>query len=216
VKIKDLTEAPIFIDDTPGISIFELRAKARRLKMMHDIQMVMVDYLQLMSGESDNSSREQEVSNISRGLKAVAKELDIPIIALSQLNRSVEMRGGDKRPQISDLRESGAIEQDADIVTFIYRPERYGINQDEDGNPTRNKAEIIVAKHRNGGIGTVDLKFIDEQAKFVDADDTSLTPLGEDNEMRFGSRMNENQEDSTSMGNNNDITSNFEDEDAPF
>ena len=152
-KIKDLEKAPIYVDDTPAISIFEFRAKCRRLKQKYDIQAVVIDYLQLMTGSKDSGSREQEVSNISRSLKAVAKELDIPVIALSQLNRSVEMRSGNKRPQLSDLRESGAIEQDADLVIFIHRPEYYGLDVDEDGNSLKGVAEIIVAKHRNGATG---------------------------------------------------------------
>ena len=217
-KIKDLTDAPFYIDDTPGISIFELRAKCRRLKMLYDVQLIVVDYLQLMAGSSDAGSREQEVSTISRGLKAIAKEMDVPIIALSQLNRSVEMRGGDKRPQISDLRESGAIEQDADIVSFIYRPERYGITQDEEGNSTVGRAEIIVAKHRNGATGEVILKFIDEQAKFVDTESISLDPADsnsfeDESGMTLGSKMNE-QEDSNASD-SGDIQSNFEEENNP-
>jgi replicative DNA helicase len=170
-KIKDLEESPIFVDDTPAISIFEFRAKCRRLKQKYDIQAVVIDYLQLMTGSKDSGSREQEVSNISRSLKSVAKELDIPVIALSQLNRSVEMRSGNKRPQLSDLRESGAIEQDADLVIFIHRPEYYGLDVDEEGNSLKGIAEIIVAKHRNGAVGDIHLKFIREYAKFVDLDD---------------------------------------------
>ena len=162
----------MFIDDTPAINIFELRAKARRLKMQHDIQMIIIDYLQLMSGtvDSKQGNREQEISNISRALKSIAKELDIPVIALSQLNRSVETRGGDKRPQLSDLRESGAIEQDADMVIFIYRPEYYKISQDAEGNSTAGMAEIMVAKHRNGALANVPVKFIDRFAKFAEMD----------------------------------------------
>ena len=196
-KIQALSEAPIFIDDTPAISIFELRAKCRRLKMQHDIDLIVIDYLQLMSGTSDTrGNREQEVSMISRGLKAIAKELDLPIIALSQLNRSVEMRSGDKRPQLSDLRESGAIEQDADIVMFIHRPERYGITEDAEGNSTIGMSEIIVAKHRNGAIGDIKLRFISEQAKFVDYDQSGLDPLPANFDMNtegltIGSKMNE-------------------------
>jgi len=170
-KIKDLESAPIYVDDTPAISIFEFRAKCRRLKQKYDIQAVVIDYLQLMTGSKDSGSREQEVSNISRSLKSIAKELDIPIIALSQLNRSVEMRSGNKRPQLSDLRESGAIEQDADLVIFIHRPEYYGLDADEEGNSLKGIAEIIVAKHRNGPVGDIHLKFIREYAKFVDLDD---------------------------------------------
>ncbi len=194
-KIKDLSEAPIFIDDTPAISLFELRAKCRRLKTQHDIQLVIIDYLQLMSGPPETrGNREQEVSTISRGIKALAKELNVPILALSQLNRSVEMRGGDKRPQISDLRESGAIEQDADIVIFIHRPERFGILQDEEGNSTKGKAEIIIAKHRNGEVTDVQLKFIAEQAKFTDLDYSEIQPLTNDDiptNVTFGSKMND-------------------------
>lgn len=177
VKIKSLSTAPLYIDDTPGISIFELRAKARRLKMLYDVQLIVIDYLQLMSGGGDSQSREQEVSMISRGLKGIAKELNIPIIALSQLNRAVEMRAGDKRPQVSDLRESGAIEQDADIIIFIHRPERFGITEDEQGNSTKGKAEIIIAKHRNGEVCDVPMRFIAEQAKFVDEGYSELEPL---------------------------------------
>lgn len=168
-KVTSLSEAPIFIDDTPGINIFELRAKCRRLKMQHDIQLIIIDYLQLMSGsgtEGKGSNREQEISNISRSLKSIAKELNIPVIALSQLNRSVETRGGDKRPQLSDLRESGAIEQDADMVTFIFRPEYYGFMQDNEGNSTEGIAEIIIAKHRNGALGTVPLRFVKKFTRF--------------------------------------------------
>jgi replicative DNA helicase len=156
-KIARLSNSQLFIDDTPALSIFELRAKCRRLKMQHDISCVIVDYLQLMTiGSDTRGSREQEVSNISRSLKAIAKELDIPIVALSQLNRSVESREG-KRPQLSDLRESGAIEQDADIVIFIHRPEAYGITTDENQNSTKGVAEIIIAKHRNGATGEIHL-----------------------------------------------------------
>ncbi|MBA3648360.1 MAG: replicative DNA helicase [Chitinophagales bacterium] len=171
-KVETLSEAPLFIDDTPAINIFELRAKARRLKMQHDIQLIIIDYLQLMSGTTDNKqgNREQEISNISRALKSIAKELDIPVIALSQLNRSVETRGGDKRPQLSDLRESGAIEQDADMVIFIYRPEYYKITQDAEGNSTIGTAEIIISKHRNGSLATIPVKFIDRFAKFAEMD----------------------------------------------
>ena len=175
-KIKSLVEAPIYIDDTPAISIFELRAKCRRLKVQHQIELVVVDYLQLMSGSGDSrGSREQEVSTISRALKSMAKELDVPVIALSQLNRSVELRTGNKRPQLSDLRESGAIEQDADLVIFIHRPEKYDIYEDEHGNSLAGIADIILSKHRNGPIGNVQLKFKEESAKFVELD--SLRPL---------------------------------------
>ncbi len=179
-KIKQLLESPIYIDDTPAISIFELRAKARRLKRQFDIDILIIDYLQLMTGTSDiKGNREQEVSNISRALKGIAKELDIPVIALSQLNRSVEIRSGTKRPQLSDLRESGAIEQDADMVIFIHRPEKYGLLEDENGNSLRGLAEIILAKHRNGPIGDIFLKFKDEFAKFIELEESYLTPLSD-------------------------------------
>lgn len=177
VKTKQLADAKIFIDDTPALSIFELRAKCRRLKAQHNIGIVIIDYLQLMTGPTDTKgNREQEVSTISRSLKAIAKELDIPIIALSQLNRSVETRGGNKRPQLSDLRESGAIEQDADVVIFIHRPEYYGFDVDDDGNSTLGIAEIIVAKHRNGAVDDVRLRFQKEMAKFSDLDDMTIIP----------------------------------------
>jgi replicative DNA helicase len=163
-----LSEAEIFIDDTPGLSVLELRAKCRRLKAEHDIGLVVVDYLQLMqgSGTRQNANREQEIAHISRSLKGLAKELNLPVIALSQLNRGVENRGGDKRPQLSDLRESGSIEQDADVVAFIYRAERYGITVDENGNSTEGIAEIIIGKQRNGPIGTVELAFVNQYALF--------------------------------------------------
>jgi replicative DNA helicase len=168
-KIGRLVDAPIFIDDTPALSIFELRAKCRRLKAQHDIQMIIVDYIQLMSTGADNKgNREQEISTISRSLKALAKELSVPVVTLSQLNRSVETRTGSKRPILSDLRESGAIEQDADLVLFIYRPEYYKLDQDEEGNTTKGLAEIIIAKHRNGALADVKLRFIDHFAKFTD------------------------------------------------
>ncbi len=178
--IEKMSEVPIFIDDTPGINIFELRAKCRRLKMQHDIQLVVIDYLQLMSGKSDNKNgnREQEISAISRALKGLAKELNIPVIALSQLSRAVESRGGSKKPMLSDLRESGAIEQDADIVSFIYRPEYYGILEDEEGNSLKGTAEIIVAKHRNGALETVKLKWVDTFAKFDNLDDSDYDFFG--------------------------------------
>ncbi|MGC8864676.1 MAG: replicative DNA helicase [Bacteroidales bacterium] len=171
VKIAPLTKAPIYIDDTPALSIFELRAKCRRLKEKHDIQLAMIDYIQLMTTGGDNKgNREQEIATISRSLKSLAKELNIPVIILSQLNRSVETRGGAKKPQLSDLRESGAIEQDADIVLFIYRPEYYKIDHDEKG-PTTNKADILIAKHRNGKTGDIRLKFIAQYARFMDDDE---------------------------------------------
>lgn len=178
--IEKMSEVPIFIDDTPSINVFELRAKCRRLKMQHDIQMIIIDYLQLMSGGSEKSSgnREQEISAISRALKGLAKELHVPVIALSQLSRAVETRGGNKKPMLSDLRESGAIEQDADIVSFIYRPEYYGILEDEEGNSLKGTAEIIIAKHRNGALETVKLKWVDQYAKFGNLDDSDFDFFG--------------------------------------
>ena len=174
---KPLGAAPLFIDDTPALSVFEFRSKARRLKIHNDIKIIIIDYLQLMTGNQDSKgNREQEVAFISRTLKAIAKELNVPVIALSQLSRATEMRGGSKRPQLSDLRESGAIEQDADIVAFIHRPEYYGINQDENGMPTAGMAEIIIAKHRNGAVCDVNLRFLKEQARFADMDDSMLPP----------------------------------------
>jgi len=172
--IKELIGAPIYIDDTPSLSIFELRSKARRLVKEHKVQCLIIDYLQLMNASGMSfGSREQEVSIISRSLKGLAKELDIPIIALSQLNRGVEGRSGleGKRPQLSDLRESGAIEQDADMVCFIHRPEYYHLTEDAQGNSLLGIAEIIVAKHRNGATGDVQLKFKNVYAKFLNKDD---------------------------------------------
>lgn len=167
-KVQVLDEAPLYIDDTPALSIFEFRAKCRRLKMQHDVGVVIVDYLQLMTAGSDmRGNREQEVSLISRSLKAIAKEIDVPIIALSQLSRAVESREG-RSPQLSDLRESGAIEQDADMVMFIHRPDYYGQTTDDFGKSTVGQANIIVAKHRNGATDTVHLRFKKEQAKFSD------------------------------------------------
>ncbi|MFM1914928.1 MAG: replicative helicase [Bacteroidota bacterium] len=167
-RITKLATAPIFIDDTPGISIFDFRAKCRRLKAQHNIDMIIIDYLQLMSAKDGKGggNREQEISTISRSIKEIAKELNVPIIALSQLSRSVETRGGDKKPMLSDLRESGAIEQDADIVSFIYRPEYYNITQDDDGNSLHGIGEIIIAKHRNGALDSVQLRFVPEYARF--------------------------------------------------
>ncbi len=173
-KTAKLSKAPLFVDDTPALSILELRAKCRKLKAQHDIQMVVIDYLQLMSGDSKSGgqggNREQEIASISRALKKIAKELSIPVIALSQLSRAVETRGGDKRPQLSDLRESGAIEQDADMVMFLYRPEYYGITEDEGGASTAGVGEVIIAKHRNGSLENVKLRFIGRYTKFTDLD----------------------------------------------
>jgi replicative DNA helicase len=176
-RVTKLSTAPIYIDDTPGLSIFDLRAKCRRLKMQYDIQMVIIDYLQLMSagGGKGPGNREQEISAISRSIKEIAKELNIPIIALSQLSRSVETRGGDKRPQLSDLRESGAIEQDADIVGFLYRPEYYGLLQAEDGSSNQGVGEVIIAKHRNGALESVRMRFVGQYARFENFDDVADT-----------------------------------------
>ncbi len=157
-----LSEAPIYIDDTPGLTVLEMRAKARRLKSEQDLGLIVVDYLQLMQGKSSSENRAQEISDISRSLKAMAKELNVPVIALSQLNRSLENRT-DKRPQLADLRESGAIEQDADVIMFIYRDEVY--NRAE-GNPNRGLAEIIVGKQRNGPTGVIKLSFLGEYTRF--------------------------------------------------
>ena len=214
-RIKGLVEAPLFIDDTPAISIFELRAKCRRLKNLYDVQLIIIDYLQLMTGTPETKgNREQEVSAISRALKGIAKELNVPIIALSQLNRSVELRAGSKKPQLSDLRESGAIEQDADIVIFIHRPEKYGIDVDEENNSTKGIAQIIVAKHRNGAIGELDLRFREDFAKFLELD--SVEPLFEEAAdalspiVTYGSKMNEEKKK------NDDLTFNRGFEDQPF
>ncbi len=173
-RIGKLSKAPLFLDDTPALSIFDLRAKCRRLKRQHNIKMVIIDYLQLMTaGAAGKGNREQEISTISRSIKEIAKEIEVPIIALSQLSRSVETRGGSKRPLLSDLRESGAIEQDADIVTFIYRPEYYGLSEDEDGMPTQDRGDIIIAKNRHGSLDTVHLKFVKHLVKFTNMDDLS-------------------------------------------
>ena len=182
-RIKDLTAAPVFIDDTPSISVYELRSKARRLVRNAGVKLIIIDYLQLMTGPPElRGMREQEVSNISRSLKAVAKELDIPVIALSQLSRAVETRGGNKRPQLSDLRESGAIEQDADIVMFIHRPEYYGT---ESENSVQGEAQVIIAKHRNGSTADVSMRFRASEARFVDAnDDGFLAPEDDIEEYR--------------------------------
>lgn len=173
-KVSELESIPLYINDTPSLSVFELRSKARRLVREHGVELIIIDYLQLMNASGMGfGNREQEVSMISRSLKMLAKELRIPIIALSQLNRAVENRQGDansKRPQLSDLRESGAIEQDADIVCFIHRPEYYKITHDEHGNDLRGLGEFIIAKHRNGPVGDVRLKFQSNYAKFSNLD----------------------------------------------
>ncbi len=176
-KINNLVDANILIDDTPALTIFELRAKCRRLKAQHDIEIVFLDYLQLMSGTSETrGNREQEISTISRSLKALAKELNIPIVALSQLSRAVETRGGSKKPILSDLRESGAIEQDADLVLFLFRPEYYRIDEDEEGNTTKGFAEVSIAKHRNGALKDIPLKFVAQYARFEDAETSDYFP----------------------------------------
>uniref|UniRef100_A0A6M3J3I0 DNA 5'-3' helicase n=1 Tax=viral metagenome TaxID=1070528 RepID=A0A6M3J3I0_9ZZZZ len=191
-KTRNIEAAPLYIDDTAAISIMELRAKSRRLRMKHGIELIIVDYLQLIRPDKSNrASREQEVSSITQSLKAIAKELDIPVIALSQLNRSIETRGGNKRPQLSDLRESGAIEQEADIVIFIHRPERYGITEDEEGYSLRGLAEIIIAKHRNGSVGDVDMRFESKIAKFSDLNERIKTE-DIDNEYWFDKEPEEN------------------------
>ena len=191
-KIKDLYDAPLYVDDTPSLSVFELRTKARRLVREHGVKVIIIDYLQLMNANGMSfGSRQEEVSTISRSLKGLAKELNIPIIALSQLNRGVENREGvdGKRPQLSDLRESGAIEQDADMVCFIHRPEYYKIYQDEKGNDLHGMAEIIIAKHRNGAVGDVLLRFRSEFARFQNPDDDMIVPV--EGERLRGSGLNE-------------------------
>lgn len=171
-KSNMILDAPLYIDDTPALTIRQFRTKAKKLKKDHDIQLIVIDYLQLMQGEREKgvtSNREQEIGGISRALKAVAKELNIPVIALSQLSRAVESRpGNDRRPRLSDLRESGAIEQDADMVIFLYRPEYYGITEDANGSSTLGIGEVIIAKHRNGPTDTALLRFIGKYTKFVD------------------------------------------------
>ncbi|MBW3544161.1 MAG: replicative DNA helicase [Bacteroidetes bacterium] len=234
-KTTRLNKAPIFIDDTPALSVLELRAKCRRLKAQHNIQMIIIDYLQLMSGDSSKGgkggNREQEIASISRALKQLAKELNCPVIALSQLSRAVETRGGDKRPQLSDLRESGSIEQDADMVMFLYRPEYYGILQGENGEPLQGVGEVIIAKHRNGSLDTVQLKFIGKYTRFCDLDghgisNSSYTPSGNFSPVKTMSGGNVNAITLGSKANDDDLKpqggspgfgyTNFPDEDAPF
>jgi replicative DNA helicase len=197
-KVNDLYGAPIYVDDTPALSVFELRSKARKLVREKKVELIIIDYLQLMNASGMSfGSREQEVSIISRNLKALAKELDIPIIALSQLNRSVEQRGGTgidgKKPQLSDLRESGAIEQDADMVCFIHRPEYYRItNEEKTGKDLRGLGQIIVAKHRNGATDEIWLRFRSKFAKFQNEDeayDEVYAPLPGRNEVTIASKM---------------------------
>ncbi len=221
-KIKNLIKAPIYIDDTPALSIFELRSKARRLHSQHGIKMIVIDYIQLMTAGGEGGNREQEISMISRSLKGLAKELNIPIITLSQLNRSVETRGGLKRPMLSDLRESGAIEQDADLVMFIYRPEYYDLEyfDDKGEKPAKGMAEIIVAKHRNGPLENVLLRFKASHAKFMDPDFDSgfngnSAPYGDINEgipqttVTFPSKMDDPSLD-------NDLVSADPEDETPF
>ena len=196
-NIRKMQGAPIYVDDTPGLSIFELRTKARRLVREHNIEVLMIDYLQLMNANGMRfNSRQEEVSTISRSLKSLAKELNIPVLALSQLSRAVEQREGveGKRPQLSDLRESGAIEQDADMVLFVHRPEYYHILQDEKGNDLHGMAQIIIAKHRKGATGDVLLNFRGEYTRFANPEDAKFAvPLPDDpigGEI-VGSKMND-------------------------
>lgn len=197
-KVKNLEKAPLFIDDTPALSVFDLRAKCRRLVAQHNVKLIIIDYLQLMTvgGQGKGSgNREQEISTISRSLKSIAKELMVPVIALSQLSRAVETRGGNKRPLLSDLRESGAIEQDADIVSFIYRPEYYEITEWEDGSPSEGQAEFIIAKHRNGGLENVRLRFQGKLAKFSDLEENdNFEPIVLESKMNTGSFLDQDDE----------------------
>ncbi|NDW12784.1 replicative DNA helicase [Bacteroides sp. 214] len=213
-KLKELVDAPLYVDDTPSLSVFELRTKARRLVREHGVEVIIIDYLQLMNASGMSfGSRQEEVSTISRSLKGLAKELNVPIIALSQLNRGVESREGaeGKRPQLSDLRESGAIEQDADMVCFIHRPEYYKIYEHE-GKDLRGMAEIIIAKHRNGAVGDVLLRFKGEYARFQNPDDDLIIPLPSEGVMSRASLVNE-------RGNTppqNDVPPPISDENLPF
>ena len=201
-KVTPLTDAPIFIDDTPQLSIFELRAKCRRLKQQHDIQMVFIDYLQLMTAKGGDRglNREQEISTISRSLKSLAKELEIPVLALSQLSRNVEQRPGSKKPILSDLRESGAIEQDADMVMFIYRPEYYK-NEPDSENMPKGFTVVDIAKHRNGKLGEVNLRFVGQYARFEEfepsADNSEYGTLAPNTKFEqpriIGSKMNDDE-----------------------
>lgn len=227
-RISNLSSAPIYIDDTPALSIMELRAKSRQLKSQYDIQMIIIDYMQLMRGSDPGkggTNREQEIATISRGLKGLAKELNIPVIALSQLSRATETRGGDKRPMLSDLRESGSIEQDADMVIFLYRPEYYGILEDEEKNSTKGIGEVIIAKHRNGSLETIKLRFIGQFTKFADLEndfgnhnaDSSFSSFPSSSDgpefMRLPSKLNDNfnKNDDFDLGQN--IPN---DDDSPF
>lgn len=208
--IGPLVEANIIIDDTPGLGIFEFRAKSRRLKAESDIQLIIVDYLQLMEGKKDGRSgnREQEISSITRCLKSVAKELNVPVIALSQLSRAVESRpGGNKRPMLSDLRESGSIEQDADMVLFLYRDEYYGIRVDKAGQSTIGKAEIIIAKNRNGKCDTATVDFNGAKMRFKDWEQSN--PGG-----MYGSQDNSDKIQQSALDFN--TPQQVDDEDLPF
>ena len=178
--ISKLDTAPIYLDDTAALNIFELRAKARRMVNKHGVGMIIIDYLQLMSGtgENRNTNREQEISTISRSLKALAKELKIPVIALSQLNRALESRSSNKAPMLSDLRESGAIEQDADMVMFLYRPEYHGLVDDENGDSQKGKTVVKIAKHRNGALEDINLRALLHIQKFVEWDDNPFGSSG--------------------------------------
>ncbi len=195
-NLRRLTGAPLYVDDTPGLSIFELRTKARRLVREKGIKLLMIDYLQLMNANGTRfTNRQEEVSTISRALKGLAKELNIPVLALSQLNRGLEQREGieGKRPQLSDLRESGAIEQDADMVLFVHRPEYYRIYKDEHGNDLTGMAQIIIAKHRKGATGDVILRFRGEYTRFSNPEDEPAPPSAEGE--IIGSRINDNSGD---------------------
>jgi replicative DNA helicase len=215
-RTKKLAQAPLFIDDTPALSVFELRAKCRRLKAQHDIQIIVIDYLQLMTAGGNGGNRQEEISTISRSIKEIAKELNVPIIALSQLSRSVETRGGDKRPMLSDLRESGAIEQDADIVCFIYRPEYYQLEQWPDNTPCAGQAEIIIAKHRNGSLEDVRLKFIGKFAKFDNLDTFNMDDYPASSGMKPARDFDEDMPRTIPSKMNNDFESFDDDDDAPF
>jgi replicative DNA helicase len=208
-----LFTANIFVDDTPGLSIMELRTKARRLKSEHDIGLIVVDYLQLMTASGDFGTREQEIASISRGLKGLAKDLDVPVVALSQLSRAVEQRGGDKRPQLSDLRESGSIEQDADVVCFLYRPEYYGIKTTPEGRSTKGLSEIIIGKQRNGPTGSVRLHFVEEYARFENYTSADSKPYGPSSNNQSN---NESSGGSSTPPMGHDPGPGDSDDDAPF
>ncbi len=209
-KMEFLSKTPMYIDDTPALSVTEFRTKMRRLVERHKIKIAIIDYLQLMTAGGNFGSREQEVSTISRNLKAIAKEMNVPIIALSQLSRAVESRGGDKRPQLSDLRESGAIEQDADMVMFIHRPEYYHIDTDESGRSLKGIAEIIIAKHRSGAVGSVYLKFISQYTRFENADDSDANAaIDEMNNNVIHSKMNSAESEGPSQPEPMPVNNNF-------